>query len=171
MIIHHPFVVLGAVTTLENKMATPCCSLVTISPIYNSFLTLSGQQSDPSKGPVPTQRQRHFHSLCEMCSLSSESNLSLCSRFPTRSRKPLPPSIWSAHSVLLNAHPNLKSLSAASVQEEMYNYLRRMPRDFWLFYLLDIQVWLLYRGFWVLQMCSNTERQLWSSQSTYFRDL
>lgn len=101
----------------------------------------------------------------------TELRVSLCSRFPTRSRKPLLPSIWSAHSVLLNAHPNLKSLSAASVQEEMYNYLRRMPRDFWLFYLLDIQVWLLYRGFWVLQMCSNTERQLWSSHGTYFRDL
>lgn len=122
MITHHPFAVI-TLETLENKMATPWCSLITISSIYNSFLTLSSQQGDPTKGPVPIQGHRHFHSLCETCSLSPQSKLSLCSRFSTSSRKALP-STWPTHSVLLNAHPNPKSLSAASVQEEMHNYLR-----------------------------------------------
>lgn len=180
---------MGAVTTLENKMVTPRSRLVMLSSICNSFLTLSGWQSNP----IPTWG-RHFYDLQRACWTNPQSDLSLYSRVPTDSRKyplpappapPPPPQAPSAYSSLISPskpkitllhrccrkcratwllakcigkHPLQSSLQCHMVSSYF------IPRTHNFHFSTKVHMWML-------RMCSDTERQFWSSGGIYFWDL
>lgn len=153
--------VTGVVITMESKMVTPWCSLPKSQMglcHHDSSLALSGLQSSPAKGPVPTQEDQYFHDLCTKGLLIPRVTFSLCSKFPANSRKPLLFYLISLAALLIFSS-NLKSLSTTLMQKQTYDYLRRkrsqitpseslfaVLHDFWLFHPPHIQHWLLHKG-------------------------
>lgn len=55
---------MGALMTLENKMVIPWYSPVWLSSIYNSFRTLLGLQSNPTKGPISHTGEVNTFTTC-----------------------------------------------------------------------------------------------------------
>ena len=155
--------VTGVVITMESKMVTPWCSLPKSQMglcHHDSSLALSGLQSSPAKGPVPTQEDQYFHDLCTKGLLIPRVTFSLCSKFPANSRKPLLFCLISLAALLIFSS-NLKSLSAALMQKQTYDYLRRKRSQITQENILWISLCSIT---WFLAVSSSTHTTLTSSQ-------